>query len=120
MYTYIGKLDLQVAGGMFNWNSLNTLCWGIGSIYMYYICMYIYICIYIYNISIFIYIYIYIYIDINDIRIYMYTYIGKLDLQVAGGMFNWNSLNTLCWAIGSISGAMGEMDEKRYMCLFMY
>eukprot|EP00596_Hydrurales_sp_CCMP1899_P005343 CAMPEP_0119052162 /NCGR_PEP_ID=MMETSP1177-20130426/73555_1 /TAXON_ID=2985 /ORGANISM="Ochromonas sp, Strain CCMP1899" /LENGTH=422 /DNA_ID=CAMNT_0007031645 /DNA_START=931 /DNA_END=2196 /DNA_ORIENTATION=- len=41
--------------------------------------------------------------------------LGKLDLQVAGGMFAWNSLNTLCWAIGSISGAMGEMDEKRFL-----
>ena len=28
----------------------------------------------------------------------------KLDLQVAGGRFSWNGLNTLCWAIGSISG----------------
>jgi exportin-1 len=39
----------------------------------------------------------------------------KLDLQVAGGMFTWNGLNTLCWAIGSISGAMGELDEKRFL-----
>eukprot|EP00599_Poterioochromonas_sp_BG-1_P007690 CAMPEP_0173141940 /NCGR_PEP_ID=MMETSP1105-20130129/5798_1 /TAXON_ID=2985 /ORGANISM="Ochromonas sp., Strain BG-1" /LENGTH=1076 /DNA_ID=CAMNT_0014055249 /DNA_START=326 /DNA_END=3556 /DNA_ORIENTATION=+ len=39
----------------------------------------------------------------------------KLDLQVAGGMFTWNGLNTLCWAMGSISGAMGELDEKRFL-----
>jgi len=39
----------------------------------------------------------------------------KLDLQVAGGQFSWNGLNTLCWAIGSISGAMGELDEKRFL-----
>lgn len=39
----------------------------------------------------------------------------KLDLQVAGGMFSWKGLNTLCWAIGSISGAMGELDEKRFL-----
>jgi exportin-1 len=39
----------------------------------------------------------------------------KLDLQVAGGRFSWNGLNTLCWAIGSISGAMGELDEKRFL-----
>ena len=39
----------------------------------------------------------------------------KLDLQVAGGMFSWNGLNTLCWAIGSISGAMSELDEKRFL-----
>lgn len=39
----------------------------------------------------------------------------KLDQQVAGGMFSWNGLNTLCWAVGSISGAMGELDEKRFL-----
>lgn len=39
----------------------------------------------------------------------------KLDLQVSGNMFSWNGLNTLCWAIGSISGAMGELDEKRFL-----
>ena len=39
----------------------------------------------------------------------------KLDLQVAGGEFSWNRLNTLCWAIGSISGAMGENEEKRFL-----
>eukprot|EP01039_Chlorochromonas_danica_P005713 gene5713-6297_t len=39
----------------------------------------------------------------------------KLNLQVEGGMFSWNGLNTLCWAIGSISGAMGELDEKRFL-----
>jgi exportin-1 len=38
----------------------------------------------------------------------------KLDRQSNGG-FSWNGLNTLCWAIGSISGAMGELDEKRYV-----
>ena len=26
--------------------------------------------------------------------------------------WSWNNLNTLCWAIGSISGAMDEMQEK--------
>ncbi len=39
----------------------------------------------------------------------------KLDLQVQHGQFTWNGLNTLCWAIGSISGAMGEVDEKRFL-----
>lgn len=38
-----------------------------------------------------------------------------LPTQVAGGQFSWNGLNTLCWAIGSISGAMGELDEKRFL-----
>lgn len=39
----------------------------------------------------------------------------KLELQVTGGQFTWNGLNTLCWAMGSISGAMSEMDEKRFL-----
>ena len=39
----------------------------------------------------------------------------KLELQIDGGEFTWNGLNTLCWAIGSISGAMGELDEKRFL-----
>ena len=39
----------------------------------------------------------------------------KLEKQVSGGMFSWNGLNTLCWAIGSISGAMSELDEKRFL-----
>lgn len=39
----------------------------------------------------------------------------KLELQIDGGEFTWNGLNTLCWAIGSISGAMSEMDEKRFL-----
>mmetsp|Transcript_3884 Transcript_3884/g.9253 ORF Transcript_3884/g.9253 Transcript_3884/m.9253 type:complete len:1088 (+) Transcript_3884:342-3605(+) len=29
--------------------------------------------------------------------------------------FDWNILNTLCWAIGSISGAMSEDEEKRFL-----
>ncbi|CAM9918069.1 unnamed protein product [Choristocarpus tenellus] len=29
--------------------------------------------------------------------------------------FSWNNLNTLCWAIGSISGAMNEEEEKRFL-----
>ena len=39
----------------------------------------------------------------------------KLDAQVQGGRFTWNGLNTLCWAVGSISGAMTENDEKRFL-----
>jgi exportin-1 len=41
--------------------------------------------------------------------------LSKLELQVDGGMFSWQGLNTLCWAIGSISGAMSENDEKRFL-----
>ncbi|CAB1343937.1 unnamed protein product, partial [Coregonus sp. 'balchen'] len=29
--------------------------------------------------------------------------------------WSWKNLNTLCWAIGSISGAMHEEDEKRFL-----
>ena len=36
-------------------------------------------------------------------------------LQVDGTEWSWNNLNTLCWAIGSISGAMGEEEEKRFL-----
>ncbi|CAM9899581.1 unnamed protein product [Phaeothamnion confervicola] len=39
----------------------------------------------------------------------------KLALQVDGREFSWTSLNTLCWAIGSISGAMSEEEEKRFL-----
>lgn len=39
----------------------------------------------------------------------------KLEAQVEGGQFTWNGLNTLCWAIGSVSGAMSENDEKRFL-----
>jgi uncharacterized DUF497 family protein len=41
----------------------------------------------------------------------------KLYEQVDGKKFSWNGLNTLCWAIGSISGAMTENDEKRFLSL---
>jgi len=34
--------------------------------------------------------------------------IEKLSKQVDGSEWSWNNLNTLCWAIGSISGAMGK------------
>ena len=33
----------------------------------------------------------------------------------ASGQLNWDALNTLCWAIGSISGTMSEADEKRFL-----
>eukprot|EP00741_Cyanophora_paradoxa_P007524 tig00001154_g7277.t1 len=39
----------------------------------------------------------------------------KLQLQVDGSEWSWHNLNTLCWAIGSISGAMTEEDEKRFL-----
>ncbi|RHY40502.1 hypothetical protein DYB30_009860, partial [Aphanomyces astaci] len=39
----------------------------------------------------------------------------KLTDQVEGNGWSWNNLNTLCWAIGSISGAMSEENEKRFL-----
>jgi exportin-1 len=41
--------------------------------------------------------------------------LGKLTEQVDGSGWSWNNLNTLCWAIGSISGAMSEDEEKRFL-----
>ena len=31
--------------------------------------------------------------------------------------WSWENLNTLCWAIGSISGAMSEEMEKRFLVM---
>ncbi|PWO00318.1 putative CRM1-nuclear export factor, exportin [Tilletiopsis washingtonensis] len=39
----------------------------------------------------------------------------KLSKQVDGSEWSWANLNTLCWAIGSISGAMSEETEKRFL-----
>eukprot|EP01137_Pigoraptor_chileana_P009639 Opistho-2@3850 len=39
----------------------------------------------------------------------------KLERQVDDSEWSWKNLNTLCWAIGSISGAMAEEDEKRFL-----
>ena len=41
----------------------------------------------------------------------------KLARQVDGSEWSWNNLNKLCWAIGSISGAMSEEAEKRFLVL---
>jgi exportin-1 len=41
--------------------------------------------------------------------------LAKLTEQVDGSRWSWNDLNTLCWAIGSISGAMAEDEEKRFL-----
>ncbi|EFC47202.1 exportin-1 [Naegleria gruberi] len=39
----------------------------------------------------------------------------KLRAQANGYEWSRQNLNTLCWAIGSISGAMDEKDEKRFV-----
>mmetsp|Transcript_2949 Transcript_2949/g.4074 ORF Transcript_2949/g.4074 Transcript_2949/m.4074 type:complete len:1084 (+) Transcript_2949:39-3290(+) len=51
-------------------------------------------------------------LDPNDIQNIMLT---KLYKQVDGSEWSWHNLNTLCWAIGSISGALSEMQEKAFL-----
>ncbi|KAG0148913.1 hypothetical protein CROQUDRAFT_40680 [Cronartium quercuum f. sp. fusiforme G11] len=51
-------------------------------------------------------------LDVPDTEDIMLT---KLARQVDGTEWSWNNCNTLCWAIGSISGAMNEESEKRFL-----
>lgn len=44
-------------------------------------------------------------LDVNDTETILTE---KLAKQVDGSEWSWNNLNTLCWAIGSISGAMSK------------
>lgn len=39
----------------------------------------------------------------------------KLSKQLGGEDWTWNNLNTLCWAIGSISGSMVEEQVGIYL-----
>eukprot|EP00039_Didymoeca_costata_P002024 m.57035 g.57035 ORF g.57035 m.57035 type:complete len:1053 (+) comp11077_c0_seq1:252-3410(+) len=41
--------------------------------------------------------------------------VQKLARQMDGSEYSWGRLNTLCWAIGSISGAMSEDKEKKFL-----
>lgn len=41
--------------------------------------------------------------------------LSKLSLQIDNTEWSWHNLNTLCWAIGSISGAMGEEEERKFL-----
>ncbi|KAM9859239.1 exportin-1-like [Aulostomus maculatus] len=41
----------------------------------------------------------------------------KLQNQVNMSDWGWRNLNTLCWAIGSISGAMPEDDEMKFLVI---
>lgn len=43
------------------------------------------------------------------------TMLSKLSKQVDGSEFSWHNLNTLCWAIGSISGALTQAQEKTFL-----
>lgn len=51
-------------------------------------------------------------LDVNDTENIMSD---KLARQVDGSEWSWSNCNTLCWAIGSISGAMNEETEKRFL-----
>lgn len=51
-------------------------------------------------------------LDVNDTRNIM---MDKLSKQIDGSEWSWNNINTLCWAIGSISGAMNEEMEKQFL-----
>lgn len=39
----------------------------------------------------------------------------KLARQIDGSEWSWHNINTLCWAIGSISGSMNEEMEKKFL-----
>lgn len=40
---------------------------------------------------------------------------SKLARQLDGSEWSWTNVNRLCWAIGSVSGAMDEEVEKRFL-----
>lgn len=46
--------------------------------------------------------------------------VDKLRRQVDGSEWSWNNLNKLCWAIGSISGAMRKFQIVLLVCNFLY
>jgi exportin-1 len=43
--------------------------------------------------------------------------LSKLSKQLSGEEWAWNNLNTLCWAIGSISGSMVVEQENRFLVM---
>ncbi|GAB2227548.1 hypothetical protein Drorol1_Dr00009371 [Drosera rotundifolia] len=53
-------------------------------------------------------------LDHDDTEKQMLT---KLNKQLSGEDWSWNNLNTLCWAIGSISGSMVEEQENRFLVM---
>lgn len=64
------------------------------------------------NVSLFVFVVYLTHLDYADTERIMTE---KLHNQVNGTEWSWRNLNTLCWAIGSISGAMHEEDEKRFL-----
>ena len=51
-------------------------------------------------------------LDVSDTESIM---LDKLSRQMDQSEYSWENLNTLCWAVGSISGAMGEEVEKKFI-----
>jgi len=51
-------------------------------------------------------------LDPNDMQRIL---VEKLARQIDGSEWSWNNLNRLCWAIGSVSGALSEISEKRFL-----
>jgi exportin-1 len=41
----------------------------------------------------------------------------KLEKQMDGSEWSWDNINKLCWAVGSISGALSEDSEKRFLVM---
>nr|XP_029117536.1 protein EXPORTIN 1A isoform X2 [Elaeis guineensis] len=52
----------------------------------------------------------------NDVLV-QYKMLKKLNKQLNGEDWSWSNLNTLCWAVGSISGSMMEEQENRFLVL---
>ncbi|KAJ3415020.1 Karyopherin transporter [Chytridiales sp. JEL 0842] len=55
-------------------------------------------------------------LDVDDTETIMSD---KLAKQMDGSEWSWDNLNKLAWAIGSISGAMNEETEKRFLVNFI-
>ncbi|GMM30431.1 exportin [Martiniozyma asiatica (nom. inval.)] len=53
-------------------------------------------------------------LDVQDTEAIMSN---KLSHQIDGTEWSWHNINTLCWAIGSISGSMDEESEKKFLVL---
>lgn len=53
-------------------------------------------------------------LDVVDVEMILTQ---KMAAQIDGSEWSWGNLNTLCWAIGSISGAMGEYTKILFVAL---
>jgi hypothetical protein len=51
---------------------------------------------------------------VNVLILRLVQMLKKLNKQLNGEEWAWNNLNTLCWAIGSISGSMVEDQVKPF------